>query len=128
MSRSWVRSQFLRRFGEPAALIRQVPGDYNGHGEWEPGAEARTDITVVSAPPSAATARDVLPEGARLQDWRTFWFGGAAAPLRVGAGQTEGDVIEYSGIRYRIRHVQDWQPHGFVEALGVREEGQDDDG
>ena len=106
-------------------LIRQAPGDVNEHGEWVPGAETRTEITLVSAPPSAATQRNVLPEGARLQDWRTFWFEGQAEPLRVGAKATDGDVIEYGGIRYRIHPVQDWRPHGFAEALGEREEGQD---
>ena len=106
-------------------LIRQAPGETDDHGEWVPGAETRTPLTVVSAPPSAATQRDILPEGARLQEWRTFWFEGQAQPLRVGANATDGDVIEYGGVRYRIRQVQDWRPHGFTEALGVREEGQD---
>ena len=115
-----------RRFMEKAVLIRQAPGENNDYGEWTPGPETRADIRVVSAPPSAATRRDVLPEGARLQHWRTFWFEGQAQPLRVGANATDGDVIEYGGIRYRIRQVQDWRSHGFVEALGVREEGQSD--
>ena len=114
------------RFREDATLITQEPGRDNNYGEWVPGPEIRTAITVVSAPPSAATARDVLPEGARLQDWRTFWFEHSASPLRVGESQTEGDVIEYDGVRYRMRHVQDWQPHGFVEVQAVREDGQSD--
>ncbi len=114
------------RFRESTVLIRQEPGSRNEFGEWVPGAETETELDVVSAPPSAATVRDVLPEGARLHDWRTFWFEHSARPLRVGQGQTDGDVIEYAGIRYRIRHVQDWQPHGFVEVLAVREEGQSD--
>ena len=114
------------RFREEALLIAQEPGYDNDYGEWAPGPESQNSISVVSAPPSAATARDVLPEGARLHDWRTFWFEHSARPLRVGQGQTDGDVIEYAGIRYRIRHVQDWQPHGFVEVLAAREEGQSD--
>ena len=118
-------SGFLRRFGESAVLVRQATGKPNDYGEWVPGRESGTPLSVVSAPPSAGTLRNVMPEGDRLQDWRTFWIEGAAEPVRVGAAPTEGDVIEYHEIRYRIRQVEDWWPHGFVEVLGVREEGQD---
>ena len=112
-----------RIFQESAALIRQDPGQHV-RGRWQPGEETRATITCASAPPSASTRRDILPEGARLSDWRTFWFGSQAEPVRVGEGQTDGDVIEYRGIRYRLRQVDDWTPHRFIEALGVREEGQ----
>ena len=112
-----------RRFLEPATLIRQEPGGDNEYGEWVPGQETRTDITVISAPPDAAKMRDVLPEGARLSESRTFWIAGVEVkPVRVGTGATEGDVIEYKGTRYRVSHVEQWP--GFVEVLGVREEGQ----
>ena len=104
-------------------LIQQAAGSYIA-GKWEPGAETRTALTVVSAPPSGATARDVLPEGARLRDARTFWLEEHAEPIRVGEGQTEGDIIEYDSTRFRISDVQDWRPHGFIEVLGIREENQ----
>ena len=123
MMQSLASPAFMRRHGENATLIRQEPGR-RVRGKWQPGAETATVISIVSAPPSAATRREVLPEGARLQDWRTFWFDAPAEPLQVGEGQTDGDVVLYQGVRYRLRHVNDWTPHGFVEALGVREEGQ----
>ena len=111
-----------RRFQEPAVLVRQEPGQ-RVNGRWEPGTETRTDITLVSAPPDAAKIRDVLPEGARLSESRTFWTGGVEVkPVRVGSDATEGDVIEYQGIRYRAYQVEEWP--GFVEVLGVREEEQ----
>ncbi len=111
-----------RRFLEPGTLIRQEPGGDNEYGEWVPGQETRTEITVVSAPPDAAKMRDVLPEGARLSESRTFWIEGVEVkPVRVGTGATEGDVIEYKGTRYRAYQVEEWP--GFVEVLGVREEG-----
>ena len=113
-------------FEESAVLIRQEPGHYNDYGEWVEGSEMRAEITLVSAPPSDGTMRDVLPEGARLEDWRQFWLADTVQPLRVGEGPTEGDVIEYGGIRYRAWRVKDWAPHGFVEVLAVREEGQSD--
>ena len=112
------------RWRESATLLRQSPG-YRARGKWQPGEETATAINVVSAPPSTATRREVLPEGARLQDWRTFWFDAPAEPVRVGDGQTDGDVILYRGVRYQLRHVNNWTPRGFVEALGVREEGQE---
>ena len=120
-----VRPISASRWAEPATLIQQTPGDDNQYGEWMSGEEVSTPLRLVSAPPSMAIRRDVLPEGARLTDWRTFWLEPAAKPLRVGAGQTDGDVIVYEGLRYRLRHVNDWTPDGCIEALGVREEGQD---
>ncbi len=112
-----------RRFLEAATLIRQEPGGDNEYGEWVPGQETRTDITIVSAPPDAAKMRDILPEGARLSESRMFWIDGVEVkPVRVGTGATEGDVIEYKGTCYRVQHVEEWP--GFVEVLGVREEVQ----
>ena len=119
MSRPFVSS----RLQEPATLIRQEPGTDNEYGEWVPGQETRTDITVVSAPPDAARMREMLPEGTRLTESRTFWIAGVEVkPVRIGADATEGDVIEHQGTCYRVQHVEEWP--GFVDVLGVREEGQ----
>ena len=112
-----------RRFLEPATLIRQEPGSWNQYGEWVVGSVVQTGLTLVSAPPDGAKMRDVLPEGSRLSESRMFWIEGVEVkPVRVGTGATEGDVIEYKGTRYRVNHVEQWP--GFVEVLGVREEGQ----
>ena len=55
-------------------------------------------------------------------------FGWISRRRRSGVGTAESgpDVIVYEGIRYQIRHVRDWSPHGFIEALGIREDGQSD--
>ena len=127
MRRHPIASFGTRRHREAGTLIRQASGTYVA-GIWTPGAETSTDVTVISAPTSAARARDVLPEGARLSDSRTFWLEQQAEPLRVGADQTEGDVIEHRGTRYRLLSVYDWTPHTFVEVVGIREEGQESDG
>ena len=109
------------RFHRIATLIRREPGGDNEYGEWVPGRENRTDITVISAPPDAGKTRDVLPEGVRLTESRMFWIAGVEVnPVRVGAAATEGDVIEYKGTCYRAYQVEEWP--GFVEVLGVREE------
>ncbi len=111
---------------EYATLIQQSPGTRSETGHWLPGVETATSVLLVSAPPSGSAKRDVLPEGARLSDLRQFWLDQTARPLRVGEGQTDGDVIVYGGVRYRVRYVEDWGPDGCIEALGVREEGQSD--
>ena len=114
-----------RRWRENAVLVRQNPGHRNEEGVWVNGEENRTDVKLISAPASEAELRVALPDGARLQDARRFWLAGVnAEPLRVGADASESDVVEYRGTRYRVRHVQDWHPHGFMELLAVREEGQ----
>ena len=114
-----------RRFREAATLIRQEPGRWNDYGEWEEGAAQRTDIVLASSPLGLGARREDLPEGARIENSRRFYLEVEAAPVRTGEPATEGDVIEYADLRWRIKRVVDFRPHGFVEALGVREEGQD---
>ena len=114
-----------RRWREKAVLVRQNPGHRDERGVWVNGEEVRTDVKLVTAPASEAELRVALPDGARLQDARRFWLEGInAEPLRVGDQASDSDVIEYLGTRYRVRHVQDWQPRGFIELLAVRVEGQ----
>ena len=113
------------RFAETAVLIRQEEGTYNRYGEWEPGEETRTEVVLTSAPLSPAARREDLPEGARIENSRRFWLEEPVEPVRTGEGATEGDVIEYAELRWRVKRVQDFRPHGFVEVLAVREEGQD---
>ena len=118
MSRPFVSS----RLQEPATLIQRGPDEIVNRRP-VPGAEKRTDITVVSAPPDAAKMRQMLPEGTRLTESRTFWIEGVTVePVGVGANASGGDVIEYGGVSYRAQHVEAWP--GFVEVLGVRGEGQ----
>ena len=113
----------IRRLKESATLVRQEPGNDNEYGEWAEGAEIRTEMTFVSAPPDAAKMRDLMPEGTRLSESRTFWIEGVEIKLATtGANPTQADVIEYGDKRYRAHHVEEWP--GFVEVLGVREEVQ----
>ena len=104
-----------KRFRRSATLIRQEPGGDNEYDEWVPGQETRTDITVVIAPPRRR-------EDSGCAARRSAALGVEVKPVRVGTGATEGDVIEYKGTRYRVNQVEQWP--GFVEVLGVREEGQ----
>ena len=115
-----------RAFGEDAFIIRQTPGEYNEFGEWVPGTEEQIPIRLSSAPTQFVNEfsemRDVLPEGARISDVRKFWLTENVEALRVGDSATGGDRILYKETRFRVLLVRDFDPHGFIEALAVREE------
>ena len=114
-----------QRWAEDAVLLRQKPGSPNEYGEWVEPEPERIPIRPITAPPSMATMRDVLPEGTRLEDARTFWVEDAeVAPMRPGAQGTTADEIEYQGTRYRVQAVQDWRPHAWLEIHAIRVEGQ----
>ena len=57
-----MRKPFANRLQEPATLIQRGPDEIVNRRP-VPGAERRTDITVVTAPPDAAKMREMLPEG-----------------------------------------------------------------
>ena len=65
-----------QRWAEDAVLLRQKPGSPNEYGEWVEPEPERIPIRPITAPPSMATMRDVLPEGTRLEDARTVLGGG----------------------------------------------------
>ena len=114
-----------QRWAEDAALVTEAPGRRNDYGEWVAGDTSRTDIRPVTAPPNTATMREVLPEGTRLEDARTFWLDGPdIAPVHAGAQGAAADVIEYQGTRFRVHMVQDWRPHAGLEIHAIREESQ----
>ena len=112
-----------KRLLEDATIETQAAGSRNDEGEFVPGATTQRAVKLASAPLDN-DMRDVLPEGARLDAGRDFYIPAATAaqlpqPLRVGDGQTDGDVIVYRGSRYRILEVSDWTPHGYVHAVGL---------
>ena len=112
-----------RAFSETALIFRQEAGARNDYGEWVAGEEETESVRVATQPltsKDAADLRDVVPEGSRLRDARRFWLRPDIAPIRVGTGQTEGDIIEYDSTRYRVLRVERWR--GYIAAIGVREE------
>ena len=118
MSRPFVSS----RLQEPATLIQRGPDEIVNRRP-VPGAEKRTGYHRGGAHrPTLPKMRQMLPEGTRLTESRTFWIAGVTVePVGVGANASGGDVIEYGGVSYRAKHVEPWP--GFVEVLGIREEG-----
>ena len=67
----------------PAVLRRQTPGDFNKYGEFVPGGVVEVPVQVVSAPVSGEE-RQVLPEGLRERNVRTFWLTEAVSAVVEG--------------------------------------------
>lgn len=136
MSRGLVSSKRIiegRRFGEKAVLVQQAAGERR-HGEFVEGDPVEKKIRLASAPltvQSLMTMRELLPEGIHLQQTRKFWLvtpkAGFVRPIRVGNGQTTGDIIKYRGTSYRVIFVPaDYSEEGFVEVIGVRPDNDTD--
>ena len=89
-----------RRLTEPATLVQESPGMNNDFGEFVPGTVTETAVRVWSGPigGDGGVTRWQIPEGDRLQDYRSFvLFYRDAAPLRTGTAQTNADVLVYRG-------------------------------
>ena len=117
-----------RRRTEPATLIQEMPGERNEFGEFEPGTTTETAVRVWSGPVGGdgGVTRWQIPEGDRLQDYRSFvLFYRDAAPLRTGTAQTNADVLMYRDLRYCIAEAQEWPELDTMVVLAKREEGQD---
>ena len=117
-----------RRWTEDATLVQEGAGTRNEFGEFVPGATTETAVKVRSGPVGGdgGVTRWQIPEGERIQDYRSFlMIGRSVAPIRVGTGQTDGDVLVYQGIRYRIADAQPWPEQDLTVVLAKSEEGQD---
>ena len=99
-----------------AVLRRQSAGSFNDFGEFVPGSVTEVPVRVVTAPISGEE-RQVLPEGIRLRDVRSFWLTEPVTATAEGTDGESGDQIEYDGATYRIFEVQDWA--WFWECRGV---------
>ena len=126
--RPFAKRLKTHRIWESFTLEREMPGSRNEYGEFVPGATEIIALKGRSSPTGmdGGVFRDALTEGARLRDHRTFLLVDQdALPIRVGAGQTQADVLVYGGIRYRVLDAQPWTPVGLLPVLAIREEGQD---
>ena len=106
-----------RAFSKDATL-KKVTGSRNTEGEWV-STETSTSIKCATTPPPASRARELSEAGITLSAARLFW---TVEDLVPTADDSEGDVIEYLGERWRVKMVQPWGT--FSEAVAVRIEGQ----
>ena len=101
----------LPEFEESGRLYRASPGARNNYGEWVPGAFQRHDVTYVTAPTGGAM-RQLLPDGLREKDLRSFWFTENATAI---SDTTQGDAIIHDSRTYRVEVAHDWG--GFREIV-----------
>jgi hypothetical protein len=74
------------------------------------------EMTGIIQPANTADAQ-FLPEGVRISDVQTFFTSG---DVSVGSPTQLADVLQYKGITYQVLHVQAFDKHGMVRALGQR--------
>ena len=96
-------------------LLASPPGAYVD-GRWTQPDRVATAIRAATAPVSEGMARELLPEGARLEGMREFWVSGLAVALPTST--TSGDWLWYRGVTFRAISVRDWGA-GFVAVIGT---------
>lgn len=116
-------------FIESFTLKKQAPGDRNTDGIYIPGSETIFSDLEGSIQPLDGKSRNELPEGERLFDAICILFEtlnhDAISPLRIGAVQTESDIIVYNGLNWAVRVVHDMATFGHLEIYATRLENQD---
>lgn len=111
---SLVGSDILNdpNFLEDAIHISESEGHRDRGGNWVRGTRVTQPVQLVTAPISGKE-RETLPEGLREKNVRKFWL---APTVKVLSG-TDGDLIEYNDVEYRIVMSQSWG--AFQEIVGV---------
>lgn len=119
-----------RRFAEDAILIRQSAGGRGDDGVFVSGAEEQIPIRVATAPVPSKSGisemRDVLPEGARHSEQRTFWVTMPLEALRRGSSASDSDYIEYNGQVFRVEGVSVWETNGLTQVDAVLPDAGDE--
>lgn len=113
---------------EPFILTKQAPGDRDETGVFVPGGETVFPDLEGSVQPLDGESRLQLPEGERLLDAICILFKttdhDAISPLRIGAVQTDSDLITWDGLNWAVRVVHDMASYGHIEVFATRLEGQ----
>lgn len=112
-------SDTVTGMSEPAELIDTVVGTWE-KGEFTPFETTPTTMIDVVSWPSTARELEMLPEGMRSSEARTFV---SATPLRTAdvAGEKPPHRIVYRGITYSLERHADWSgPGNFHVAVGVK--------
>jgi len=114
-------------FTQPFELIREQPGDRDGHGEWTPGASVTTPVRGAVLPMDLADERLQrlnLEGGARLIEAIEVFLSASAdaQPLRTGVGQTGGDVLRVDGKDFQVASSLPYDQHSELIAVLFEEE------
>ena len=95
-----------RRFPHTITRKRQLPGEYNDFGEFEPGAVEEVELRANVQP--LDTEEDTALEGARL-DQRLKVFVPAAGALAPAFESAEADKVLVDGIEFVVEKSRDWR-------------------
>lgn len=118
-----------RNFSSNLLLIRESAGTTNDDGIYEPGATETISIKGVHQK-ATDDDRSELEVSERLREVRTVWIRSTdknlLRPMRSGANQTRGDIIQILGINYRVAKVDNFSNFHHIKAICVRIKGQSD--
>lgn len=106
-------------FADSATLITRGV-TVNEFGESVMSEEVPEAVTVVVAGNGGEESLSKLPEAVRLVDVISVYYAGLLSAERPGG---YSDVIEWNGVRYQVRYVDNYMNfgRGFCRALCVRE-------
>lgn len=108
-------SNAIRHFGESAILVRRSAGTTNAWDEHVPGAETTESITCASK--AVEERRDEEGGGSRLFLGRIFYVPTTSrTKIRPLSDDSDGDIIRYRGIDYRVSDIADYSAAGYVRA------------
>ena len=121
-----VRPSFLRsrrvtsRFFRDTATLLRGTGARSTTGEWVETAGEPRQLSCSVAPVAGPREAEVREAGLRLSDARTFY---TLEPLSPQTATSAGDVLVWSGERWRVRETLRWA-EDLHESMGVRVETQ----
>lgn len=88
---------------------RAVAGTYAA-GRYSAGAPATLSVSA-NVQPASAEDLALLPEGERTTDTIVVYTIAELQPTSQANGEL-GDLVNYQGRDYRVRHVEAWAPNG----------------
>jgi hypothetical protein len=104
------------------SILRDGSGAFVS-GVWTPAAP--TTIPAYG-PIRPASDRDLemIPEGDRVKEVKTFWCSQPIFAMRATAGVgSSSDILTWRGLYYRVMGVAQSQDYGFYRAVAVRMKG-----
>jgi len=108
---------------EPFVLRKQAPGSRNAQGEYIPGASTDQSLEG-SIQPLDGRSREDLPEAERLKDAICLLYEtenhDEIRPLRIGADQTDSDLIIWQNQSWAVRVVYDMATFGHLEIYATK--------
>lgn len=113
-------------FKQTITVLRRGTGIRNQYGEFDQ-TQPDTILTLSgSVQPFKGRDRLDLPEAERVSNGIMIYVSNKEniEAIRVGTGQTDGDIVVFQGINYLIKSIKDYNVYGHYEITATRLEGQ----